>query len=187
MTDEVEVSTEIGLTMEETLMNRVKRLEASQEKFLNTLQSSVNTLNDLRQRFENVQVIISAMMRTVADARTFDSTNLRESHHLVTSERVHVMFNKAVENGMLLSVDEVADDSFVLCQEFNASGVELHRASEFSIAELEPDQKVLFLGKKIGEKVALFKDGQLARTFVLTSIFKPVETITKEFQTDVQL
>jgi hypothetical protein len=94
------------------------------------------------------------------------------------------IFNNAVESGIIERVDNIAEDSIVIVQEFDANGVELHRASEFSMTNIEQDSKALFLNKKVGDRVAFFKDGQLVNTYVVQDVFKPLERVEKEFNAE---
>lgn len=170
-------------TQELSPEDRILKLEKIQEKVMHTLQGMVNTINDLRQRSENSQVILSSILKTIADGRPLDPSQLRESHHQLTSEKVNKIFNNAVKVGIIEPVDTIVEDSIVIVQEFDANGVELHRASEFSMADLSvhEDTKSLFRSKKVGDRVALFKDGQLASTYVVQSVFKPLEKVEKTY------
>ncbi len=152
-----------------------------ESKILNVLQSLTMSVNELRQKSEHTQVILSSVMRTIADGRPLTAENLRESHHLITSEKVNKVFNNAVDIGVIKTVDTVEEDSIVMVQEFNAEGVELHRASEFSMSSIDEEFKALFRGKTLGDKVALFKDGKLVNSFVVQGIFKPLEKVEKDF------
>lgn len=171
------MSEEVTKTLEE----RVEQLEKVQEKVLTTLQGIVNNLNDLRQKAENTQVIMSSLLRTIADGRPLEPQQLRESHHLIIAEKVHKIFNSAVDSGIIERVDNIAEDSIVIVQEFDANGVEMHRASEFSMTNVDAENKTLFLNKKVGDRVAMFKDGQLLNTYVVQDVFKPIERLEKEF------
>jgi hypothetical protein len=160
-------------------------VQSVQEKIMTTLQGIVNNLNDLRQRAENSQVIMSSLLRTIADSRPLEPQQLRESHHLIVAEKVHKIFNSAVDSGIIERVDNIAEDSIVIVQEFDANGVEMHRASEFSMTNIDTDSQALFLNKKAGDRVAMFKDGQLLNTFVVQDVFKPLERIEKEFNAEI--
>src|SRR3954468_22325676 len=89
-----------------TVDQRVENLEKINEKLLNTLQGSVKAINDMRQQSEKTQVILNSLLRTIQDQRPLVSEQLRESHHLIMSEKVNAIFNSAVKNGFLESVDK---------------------------------------------------------------------------------
>jgi hypothetical protein len=166
------------------LAKKVQEVEKVQEKILATMQSMVSTLNETRQKSENSQVIVSSMLRTIADGRPLESSQLRESHHVLIAERVNKIFNSAVDSGIIERVDTIVSDSIVLVQEFDASGMELNRTSEFSMSNIDAEFKDLFLTKNIGDRVALFKDGQLKNTFIIQDIFKPLEKVEKNFNAE---
>ena len=170
-----EVQTELSLE------DKIKQLEKVQEKVMKTMQGMVNTINDLRQRAENSTVMMSSLFKTIADGRPLETAQLRESHHALVSEKVNKIFNNAVKVGIIEPVDTITEDSIVIVQEFDANGLELHRASEFSMTVIEEEQKALFRDKKVGDRVALFKDGQLNNTYVVQSVFKPLDKVEKTF------
>lgn len=167
-----------------TLEKRLEELEAVQTKVLQTLQSVTGVVTELRQKAENTQLILSSVLRTIADGRPLVPEQLRESHHLLVSDKVNKIFNNAVNASIIESIDTVQEDSIVIVQEFDANGTELHRASEFSMSNIDEDFKTLFRDKPIGERVALFKDGQLVNTFIVQSIFKPLDKVEKEFNAE---
>ncbi len=162
----------------------VEKPNDTQTKILGVLQSLTQAVNELRQKSENTQVILSSIMRTVADDRPLTKEQLRESHHTITAEKVNKVFNNAIEVGVIKSVDTIEEDSIVMVQEFNADGVEMHRASEFSMPSINEEFKTLFRKKTVGDKVALFKDGALLNTFVVQGVFKPLEKVEKEFNVE---
>lgn len=165
----------------ESAVMTLEQLTKVQEKLMQTMQGLVNTIQDLRQKNENQQVIMSSLLKTIADGRPLTPEQLRESHHALTADKVHKIFNNAVKIGIIEPVDTIAEDSIVVVSEFDANGVELHRASEFSMENIQEDFKALFRNKPVGDRVASFKDGQLQGTYVIQSVFKPLEKVEKEF------
>ncbi len=166
--------------------DKVTQLERVQEKLLTTMQGMVSTINELRQKSENTQVIMSSVLRTIADGRPLDRDQLRESHHLITAEKVNNIFHNAVKVGMIEPIEAINDDSIVVVQEFDVNGLETHRASEFSMTNVDEEFKGSFRGKTVGDRVPLFKDGQLQNTFVIQSIYKPLDMAEKELNVETK-
>lgn len=166
------------------LVKLVQSVEKNQEKILSTLQGVVNSLNETRQKSDNSQVIMSSMLRTIADGRPLDTNQLRESHHCLVAERVNKIFSSAVDSGIVERVETIANDSIVMVQEFDVNGIELNRAAEFLMSGIEVEIQNLFLNKNVGDKVALFKDGQLKNTFIVQDIFKPIEKVENNFNAE---
>ena len=169
------------MSTENELKVELEKVKQVQDKMLTTMQNVVNTLNETRQSNESVQQMLSALFRTIADGRPLDQENVKESHLQSVSEKINRIFDKAVNNGYLKNVDEVQNDSIVLVQEFDANGVEVHRASELVMEQVSEEYKSLFLSKTLGQKVAVFKDGVLQGNYVIQGIFKPTEVVQKSY------
>ena len=164
----------------ENLSTKLKDQQKTLENLTNVLQNMATALNDVRQKTESSQIMLSALFKTIADGRPLVAEQLKESHHQITSDKVHKIFNNAVENKMIAPFDKVSSAAIVVVSEFDANGVELHRAAEFSMANIDVEIKNLFLDKVVGDRVALFKEGQLQNTYVVQSIYTPLDKGEKD-------
>ncbi len=162
-----------------SLEEKVQKQQSIIEEYTLTLQKMSEVLNEQRRLTQDCQTVLSSLIRTIQDNRQLNVEQLKESHWLIVGERVNGIFNGAVQNGVLKRVDAIGPKSLVLVQEFTASGVEVNRCAEFQMEKVQPEYQELFLNKPVGEKVALFQDGQLKSTFIVQDIFEENEQVTQ--------
>lgn len=167
---------------QEELETLVGQQQETLNKVTDYIQKLVEQSHQLRQRLEYTSNFVGIMMRTINEGRPLTVPELKESHAAQQAEQVGNIFSSAVKSKFIEPVDTVTDTSILLVQEFNESKQEINRRQELQIGQAKDDVKALFVGKKVGDEVGIFDNGQLKAIILIHDIFEPVKQLEQSLE-----